>query len=155
MGDAGRFFEINSSQEVVWEYRNPVGFNTQAQGTLQRDNLTFRAEKYAYNHPAFSGRDLSPGDPIELEPYPYNCRTTGIKTIDRLDFRLTPNPANEWIEVQIDEVEIQMSILNLQGQILIQNNTKRVDISRLPAGSYFIRIQSKNKIGLQAFVKLP
>ena len=28
-------------------------------------NTVFRAERYAPDHPAFDGRDLTPGDPIE------------------------------------------------------------------------------------------
>jgi len=54
----GRFFEVNTNtNEVVWAYHNPLifGNTTLSQYDAADWTNTFRAEKYAANHPAFDG----------------------------------------------------------------------------------------------------
>jgi len=70
-GVRGRFFEVTSEGEMVWEYINPVSADgpvaqgQQGGGMGFPTNGVFRAEKYAADHPALVGRDLSPRGPIE------------------------------------------------------------------------------------------
>jgi len=82
-GAHGTFFEIDSTENQVWKYINPV-VNT---GPLMQGdqipittngwaNSTFRCTRYSPNFPAFSGRNLSPGNFIELNPLPSNCQMT-------------------------------------------------------------------------------
>ncbi|MEP1490402.1 MAG: aryl-sulfate sulfotransferase [Algibacter sp.] len=73
-GTKGHFFEINKDKEVVWEYINPDAVNgVLSQGESAVSNSVFRAIKYDVNHPAFSGKDVSPKDPIELNFNIGNC----------------------------------------------------------------------------------
>ena len=77
-GTVGRFLEVTTSGEIVWEYICPVektGIITQ--GNLPaadpaRENETmnsvFRIYKYSVDYPAFTGKNLVPGDYIELYP---------------------------------------------------------------------------------------
>lgn len=82
-GAHGTFFEIDSTETQVWKYINPV-VNT---GPLMQGdqipittngwgNPTFRCTRYSPNFPAFAGRNLSPGNFIELNPLPSNCQMT-------------------------------------------------------------------------------
>lgn len=41
---------------------------------LLRANPTFRCTRYSPNYPAFTGRNLTPGSFIELNPLPSNCQ---------------------------------------------------------------------------------
>ena len=68
-GDSGFLFEVSPTEEIVWEYVVPVSGNTpRTQGQTPGGNLTFRTQRFAPSYPAFVGRDMTPGDPIEIYP---------------------------------------------------------------------------------------
>ena len=79
-GTNGTFLEVTSAGEVVWKYINPVSHSGPlTQGSYIPDdsthpgeklNAVFRIYRYAPAYPAFTGRDLTPGDVIELNPLP-------------------------------------------------------------------------------------
>ncbi|MBZ0266689.1 aryl-sulfate sulfotransferase [bacterium] len=83
-------FEVDPAENVVWEYVVPVN----ADGPMYQywtsivPGPTFRTYRYAPDSPAFDGRDLTPGGPIELDP------TFAVGTAGRADLRLraAPNP---------------------------------------------------------------
>jgi hypothetical protein len=70
-GVTGRFFEVTSDGDVVWEYVNPVN----ADGPVRQGeepggagvpaNGVFRADKIPLDHPGLAGRDLTPLGTIE------------------------------------------------------------------------------------------
>ena len=70
-GRHGRLIEVSADGEVVWEFVNPASRrgltkqgdppNPQGIDTHQRNSL-FRVHKYPPDHPAFAGRDMTPGD---------------------------------------------------------------------------------------------
>ena len=70
-GRPGRLIEVSADGEVVWEFVNPVttrGLIKQGDPpnplgikNYQRNTL-FRVRKYPPDHPAFAGRDMTPGD---------------------------------------------------------------------------------------------
>ena len=64
-GAPGRLFEVTPRGEIVWEYINPFGVYSAAAGGvagggMEYSNATFRAHRYAPDHPALAGRDLDP-----------------------------------------------------------------------------------------------
>jgi hypothetical protein len=77
-GTIGRFLEVTTSGEIVWEYICPVektGIITQ--GNLPADdparedetmNSVFRIYKYPVDYAAFTGKDMTPGGFIEIYP---------------------------------------------------------------------------------------
>ncbi len=69
-GANGRFFEIDSDENIVWEYVNPIGASeilNQGDGTQRKGNIVFRAKKYAEDYMAFDGKELTPRPPIEKQ----------------------------------------------------------------------------------------
>lgn len=79
----GHIFEVMSDGELVWEYINPVT----PDGKLERIddnwpmyNSMFRAYRYTADHPALSGRDLTPGDTISgaTPSYTYIADTNDV-----------------------------------------------------------------------------
>ena len=70
-GGPGRLIEVSANGEVVWEFVNPASWrgiakqgdppNPQGIEVRQRNDL-FRVRKYPPDHPAFAGRDMTPGD---------------------------------------------------------------------------------------------
>jgi hypothetical protein len=77
-GTLGRFLEVTSDKEIVWEYICPVektGVITQgnkpAADPARADetmNSVFRVYKYPVDYAAFTGKVLTPGDFIEIYP---------------------------------------------------------------------------------------
>ncbi len=74
-GAKGLIFEVTAGKEVVWEYVNPVadqGPVVQGEAIpIDPDegcwmNHVFRAYRYAPDYPGLAGKDLTPGDFIEL-----------------------------------------------------------------------------------------
>jgi len=73
-GPSGEFFEIDSLKRKVWSYINPVNINgPMAQGSNPFQNTVFRCSFYNSTYTGFNGHTLIPGNPIELNPIPYNC----------------------------------------------------------------------------------
>ena len=68
-GPAGRIFELDVEDQVVWEYRNPFSEGVQEQdgwvppGSADNPFGVFRAERIPPDHPALAGRSLAPLDP--------------------------------------------------------------------------------------------
>ncbi len=72
-GNTGHIFEVAPGGEVVWSYISPVTVS----GILHQGdpvpstptgtaNSVFRAYRFGPDHPALAGKDLTPGDTIEL-----------------------------------------------------------------------------------------
>ncbi|MDA0747652.1 MAG: aryl-sulfate sulfotransferase [bacterium] len=55
---AGRFFEVTSRKEIVWEYVNP--FYTPNKRTGGRHNMSFRANRFGPDHAALADKELNP-----------------------------------------------------------------------------------------------
>jgi len=93
-GAGGTFFEVTPDSEVVWKYISPVdSHGPMHQGDTVRNemNTVFRCYRYGPDYPAFEGRNMTPGNPIELPPTgtaePRPSRTpTGVR------LTVSPNP---------------------------------------------------------------
>ena len=83
-GQSGRFFEVTSDGEMVWEYVNPViDGEILEQGAVPAplDNSVFRAERYSPDHPAFEGRELVPGEFVERYTNSVESREPEVETL--------------------------------------------------------------------------
>ncbi len=102
---------------------------------------------------------------LELEPAVYDAITrvsgTGIDTFgtgDQMEFRVYPNPARSIVNVSYylpKAGRVRMDILNLCGNLVMQpldkrtpagKNEVRLDLTKLPAGYYFVRILTPSGI---------
>ena len=90
-GAYGNFFEIDSTETIVWQYINPISSNgpltqgvsipllNNGNGTI---NSTFRCERYLPTFSAFTGKDMTPGNFLELNPLSSNCNMTNVNQIN-------------------------------------------------------------------------
>jgi len=116
-GAGGNFFEVTADGEIVWEYINPVdGGVPVEQGTVVTDNDVARCLRYSSDYPGLLGKDLTPGNPIELTP-------TGIREINNIPQRLSlfnyPNPFNPETVINYTLTttsEIELSVFNVLGE---------------------------------------
>ena len=79
-GRTGWFFEIDSLEDVVWEYKIPLQQGMPvAQGTvLVPGQSVFRATKYPADHPFLVNTALPPIGYIELQPDTAFCGTIAL-----------------------------------------------------------------------------
>jgi len=73
-GASGHLFEVTSGGgEIVWDYVNPIGGSGPvAQGDpVPDDNRVFKVRHYSRDDPAFVGKDLTGGEPLELFDPPW------------------------------------------------------------------------------------
>jgi hypothetical protein len=149
-GRAGDIFEIDSNENIVWEYKNPVD-NINGTISSQGDSppivaILFRAIKYAPDFPGFIGRDLTPGLPIELNPDISACESLSTNDTGLVDLKLYPNPTSNFINISSSETIDKIELYSILGKkILESNSTDTIDISVVNSGIYFVKIYSRNR----------
>ena len=76
--------------------------------------------------------------------------TTAITELPDVRFEIYPNPANDWVEVHLNQENRGMFIYNLHGSVVYSNNERVSDI-KIPvseiggAGVYFVKVNSTVK----------
>jgi len=147
-GKKGRFFEIDSSKNIVWEYINPTGANGAIQGqTNPSPALSFRAIRYTPDYAAFTGKTLTPGNPIENSPWLTNCviynSYNNIKALEK-EFLAYPNPSHQNIIIEIED-EVELSVFNNLGQLVftspINSNSYTLKVAEWSNGLYWLKVE--------------
>lgn len=157
-GNFGHIFEVTPAGETVWEYTNPVyhsGVHTQ--GSFPFGNGLFRAHRYPLDYIGFRGRDLTPGDPIEVNPLPLVNGCDGIVGIPdekpEQGLRAYPNPVGDffWLEWQGTQ-ELNIEIFNPLGRLVWEGSlapgTRQIPSADWPAGVYRVRADLGGGISL-------
>jgi len=153
-GTWGRFFEVTNEGELVWLYVNPViasGPMPYEDPIPSTQNSAFRVYRYAADYPGLEGRDLTPGDPIELYPTSIEEINSDLIPAQFQLFQNYPNPFNPTTKIEFavphDEF-VNLIVYNTMGESIIvlvdeQKSAGRyiVDFngSDLPSGVYFYR----------------
>ncbi|UAN00039.1 aryl-sulfate sulfotransferase [Polaribacter litorisediminis] len=155
-GSKGNFFEINSDDEIVWNYINP--FNSivkQAtnQGEEPKGNNVFRAHKYAKDYAAFTDRILMPNDPIELNFNLNICNSLSTETIDfRDDLVIYPNPSANIFT--LNKVVENIGIYNNLGKKVLElHQENQIDLALFTTGIYFAKINHKGSLVVKKLIK--
>ncbi|MEZ4857079.1 MAG: aryl-sulfate sulfotransferase [Gelidibacter sp.] len=157
-GDSGYFFEIDSNENIVWEYINPAsndGILSQGDSPVDFANIVFRAYKYAPDYAAFTGRDLTPGNPIELNPDLSGCDNLGTTDFTLNTVKLYPNPTLNQISIAsqkpIDAIEVYTV---LGSKVTSIQNSKSISLQSLKAGVYVVKIYSGTQKVTKKIIKL-
>jgi antitoxin component YwqK of YwqJK toxin-antitoxin module len=146
-GDSGYFFEIDSNNEIVWEYINPSsdsGILSQGNNPDDFPNIVFRATKYALDYPAFEGRDLTPETPIELNSEINTpCTVLSIDEYTLNNLKLSPNPTSSIVTVETDSNITKIEVYNILGsKINTVLNSNSVNLSNYESGMYLLKLFS-------------
>ena len=89
-----------------------------------------------------------------------DCFLSTISISEKMieQFSLFPNPATDFIHIQLENTEsIHYPITDITGKVVIQNtwNGNPISIENLNSGVYFITLSHKNEIlGTQKFIKI-
>ncbi|WP_296316932.1 aryl-sulfate sulfotransferase [Winogradskyella sp. UBA3174] len=156
-GRDGYFFELDSNNEKVWEYINPInnnnGNSTQQGMPAPGTNLTFRATKYPLNFSGFDGRDLSPNLPLELNPDLTPCNNLSIVDFNESVVGVYPNPTNTIINISSTQNIDKIEVYNTLGQKVVESRFSTIDLSLQNRGIYFLKIHSVGKIISRKVIK--
>lgn len=160
-GPTGNFFEVTNEGEIVWLYVNPVistGPIFYEDPIPGIQNWVFRAYRYAPDYPGFDGRDLTPGDPIELYPTDVDETDTELFPEKFALLQNNPNPFNPTTTITYTIPQyafINLVVYDVLGKTItsLVNEQKTAgsykvtfDASSLPSGSYFYRLSAGNYI---------
>jgi hypothetical protein len=155
--DTGYFFEIDNNGVKLWEYKNPQKTNGDiiSQGQTAESNLTFKAFKYRSDYSAFTGRDLTPGLPIELNSnLNVPCEVLCLEEFTAYNPKVRPNPKLSSIiinsKTRIDKIEIYHLI---GSKIITIKNSNMVDLTNYKTGVYIIKIYSGNSSIIRKIIK--
>jgi hypothetical protein len=150
-GMSGHFFELDDNKKIVWEYINPVNPSggPVAQGADVRLNQTFRATKYGVDDPAFIGRDLSPGEPVEINPWESDCFLPEVYVAEPalvIDIKPTIVQSNCSITSN-QSVDVELSCYDLQGRLLLNKallpGEQSFDFTAYPPGMFVLLFTSQ------------
>ena len=152
-GVPGKFFEIDTNQNIVWEYVNPVNnLGPQAQDSSIINNQAFRCTRYAPDYTGFSGKSLVAQGYIETGST-FSCTLFAIgltgSPFAENEFEAFPNPSEGVITFKIPHEQgekLSLKIHNTTGQIVyeMQISTQdpflTIDLNHLGRGVYFATI---------------
>jgi hypothetical protein len=88
--------------------------------------------------------------------YPTTFSNIENNEINKVDFKLYPNPASNLIKLENIPDNSTIKIFNTTGQLILSDKRSSksvIDISDLKSGTYIIVVSDKNNIGTATFVK--
>ena len=147
-GPVGTFFEVTNTNEIVWEYKNPVSttLGIVEQSDEISGNLVFRATKYSLAFEAFRQRNLEPSGFIEGNgSLPSDCTVLSLEQ-NPTQVSFYPNPAVDKIIVDGDMQSVQ--IFDLQGNMMYEkflNGVEEVDLTNFESGLYLLHANSQTQ----------
>ena len=166
VGREGNFYEVTPTGTIVWHYKMPVSNNGPvAQGTVLSNFNIFRATRYGEYYPAFEGKDLTPGDPVELNPLPSTCEIyetpSNTNNLQKLqNIKIHNNPFTESLLIEnLTNEEVIIEVFDLMGRKMSQRISKDTAIEIATQGwadgVYLVYIQNmdRNKFFSQKAVK--
>jgi hypothetical protein len=87
--------------------------------------------------------------------YSTNCSSVGINEISDAAIEIYPNPSSSQITINTTDQIQAIRIIDLTGKTVrtVTQNTRKIDVSRLPKGLYVLQLTTANGIVNSRFVK--
>ncbi|MCD4792525.1 MAG: PKD domain-containing protein [Bacteroidales bacterium] len=94
------------------------------------------------------------GKGIEYAYY-YPGGISNVEIIESLSFSVYPNPANDRLTIICSNEKAKLQIYDITGRLVLEekNANSEINIERLPAGLYLLKIIDKNISGTVKFIK--
>jgi hypothetical protein len=77
----------------------------------------------------------------------------GLDELNDISVVLYPNPTSETLKVK-GEAILSMTVLSLNGQVLLQSTSSEITVSSLQSGSYLVQIETESGTVTKSFVKI-
>ncbi|MBI5539494.1 MAG: aryl-sulfate sulfotransferase [Bacteroidia bacterium] len=143
LGNPGKLFEFDETNATVWKYFVPVGTTGPlTQGTTPIGNSVFRCTFYPDTFSGFNNHIMVSGLPIELNPLTTCELFTNIDGVsNEVEIFITPNPANDFIEVS-NKCISELMITTVDGkQIRTVKNNSQISTQNLSNGMYLLKVK--------------
>lgn len=88
----------------------------------------------------------------EVQDFFYQS-TADISELPTLEATVFPNPSNDFITIDLDAQIDRISVLALDGKVMIEQKGNSVDISNLTAGVYVVNVMTSEGVSQTRFVK--
>lgn len=87
-----------------------------------------------------------------------NSSSTGLKTLEEIGVNVYPNPAFDFINVELlNNEKTKVSIINILGEVVYQKETttsEKIELTQFSRGIYFIRLEnSKGNVAKKLIIK--
>ena len=81
----------------------------------------------------------------------------GIVLNNFANTEIYPNPANDFIHIKTEEINVNIKIINISGQKILEKNNvqngEQININNLESGVYIVKISSNNGIAFRKLIK--
>ncbi len=85
--------------------------------------------------------------------YSETC-TLNSENYNKIEVQLYPNPATQQFQLKTTEEIKSLTVYSLSGkEVLKFQNQNAYDVSQLPAGVYFVKVETLNGTGIQKLIK--
>ena len=158
-GPNGQVFELDSTDNIVWEYINPIeNNNVVSQGNTPASNMLFRSYRYGTDYPAFIGKTLIPQGVLELNPTASNCMIhwfTDVNDIPKtIEASILGNPFNNQLRLENNTGKIlNIRIVDALGRDVeyfqTSNTFSTVQTQNWADGIYLIIMQIEDQPTIQ------
>ena len=149
-GMSGRFFEIDSNKNIIWQYTNPVGSAGPVSQGTPLQSAVFRCLQYDSTYIGFLGHNLISGNPIEINPQHYVCplpndTTTAVHLQENNKFYYALSNDKLYLSSE-NELLSNITLIDMQGKIVYKwenehlNKERKVFYVNLSSGLYLLRI---------------
>jgi hypothetical protein len=162
-GQNGNLTEVDNQNNIVWNYLNPIsstGVIEQGNQPGAGSNSIFLANKYEPNFPAFSGKNLEPGNPLELNFNLDNCSIANLEQIEKFnqsEIQIFPNPVKENVYIKSNKKIITIQLFSQEGKQILSNRTDlstgTIDMTSRPNGVYIIHVISEDGAEKRLIIK--
>jgi hypothetical protein len=150
------FWSKCCNQSLVYKMTSNVPpYGTSYGGDWLNQSNKYLGVRYIENHDTlFAWVELSGWKVgLSIQSYAYMKSSPDIVTVKKTsDFHVYPNPASEFIIIEIPEpvTESYITISDVSGQVLIKYNTNKsttqIDISCLKRGFYMVQLINSEKV---------
>ncbi len=141
------FFEIETSTDGINYTSVYDGFSSGT--TLELENFDFDDQEARYIRITGKGNSSNQWNSfteIDIQSSPI---TTNLSDTDPDQFKLFPNPASDWVEINSNTKVSAIRIFDSVGKLKFNKNNidlNHIDISNLANGYYFVQIETNNGI---------
>lgn len=119
--------------------------------SLNPGDITFYASTNAVNN---NGSPTGDGTAVASLTIPQMV-LSNENLADEIALVLAPNPATDWLNIQLDQDFESIKILNVVGKLIMESQQRSFDISSLPKGTYLVKVELENsKIATKKLLKI-
>lgn len=94
------------------------------------------------------------GTKVDICAIEYNPSTGFKERMAGTSVRIFPNPVQNELHIESENIIEKARILDLSGKTILESEEKRINVEKMPSGTYLIVIQSGEEISKQLFIKL-